>query len=215
MNKNIISCPACGSEAVVTEKVEREISLSFGVKKTISIDQNTCSECGMQGDFTGINDTIISESYDKANLDVVNSIVEDFAGNKTSMAAIERSLDLPQRTLTKWKNNLSHPSSTGVALMKMIGTFPWLLDVAEANYDPAISQKIFIKSAVDTLMDLMVPFRAAMMSTGEEIQASGLIFYYQMGTVGEQPSLPIQQPQQYLHIASSAVSSIGHVTISK
>jgi transcription elongation factor Elf1 len=65
MNKSIISCPACGAETVSVEKVEKDISLPFGAKRTISIYQHTCSVCGMQGDFTDTNDEIISKPMKK------------------------------------------------------------------------------------------------------------------------------------------------------
>lgn len=209
MNKNIVICPACGSDAVTVRKVEKEISLPYGGKTKLSVDEYLCSICGMEGDFTSANDKIISEAYDKANLAAVNNIIDEFVHHKISMAAMERALDLPQRTLTKWKNGLSHPSATGIALMKMAGTFPWLLEVAENNYEPMMSKKIFIKNAVDTLMDLTVTLRASMnLNAGEAIQASGAILYYKIETIDEHT--PMQIPQ-FPQIGSSAISSIAHV----
>ncbi len=211
MNKNIVICPACGSDAVTGKKVEKEISLPYGGKTKISVNEYVCSSCGMEGDFTGANDKIISEVYDKANLAAVNNIIDEFVHHKISMAAMERALDLTPRTLTKWRNGLSHPSATGIALMKMAGTFPWLLEVAENNYEPVISKKIFVKNSVDVLMDLALTLRAGItLNADEMIQAAGVILYYKIGAIDE--NTPMQM-LQFPQIESSEVSSMAHVAI--
>jgi hypothetical protein len=55
---------------------------------------------------------------------------------------------LPQRTLSKWKNGVTNPSASGTALMKFLWLYPWLLEVAESQYDYAKAQKIYITSAL-------------------------------------------------------------------
>jgi hypothetical protein len=74
------------------------------------------------------------------------------SSNKISFSTIERILNLPQRTLTKWKNNISQPSAAGVALLKFLRVFPWLLNVAENLYNYDASQKIFLQSAFNMMM---------------------------------------------------------------
>ena len=69
------------------------------------------------------------------------------------MSAIERALSLPQRTLTKWKNGVIKPSAAGLALMKYIRTFPWLIEVAENNFEYNIAQKIYISSAIQIFLN--------------------------------------------------------------
>ena len=34
-------------------------------------------------------------------------------------------------------------------LLKLVNTFPWLLEVADCGYDPEESEKIMIKAAID------------------------------------------------------------------
>jgi len=148
MTSDEIICPACGSNSVAAARVEKKLTLPFGNQKTIFIEEYTCGECGTQGDFIGTNDTIIEEAYTKANLEIVNNIIDEFSRHKVSMATMERALGLSQRTLTKWKNGMSHPSPAGTALFKMLGSFPWLLEVADNNYEPGISQYVFLCSAV-------------------------------------------------------------------
>jgi hypothetical protein len=68
---------------------------------------------------------------------------------------MERVLGLPQRTLAKWKNRSVVPSAAGVSLLKYIRVFPWLLEVAENDYDYAISQKIHLSTAMNSFINEM------------------------------------------------------------
>lgn len=70
-----------------------------------------------------------------------------------SDASIERSLDLPQRTLSRIRRT-EHPSAATLALFRIIGTYPWVIDVAEEKFVSDEAQKIFIKAGVDAAFEL-------------------------------------------------------------
>lgn len=155
MEKHKVLCPSCGSDAVELSEKIKLISEPYGKTVDVPINNYTCSICGMQGDFTGDNDDIIDKAIEDAQRSAIANIIDDFGNINISMAAIERSLDLPQRTLTKWKNGLSNPSSTGVALMNIIRTYPWILDVAQNKYNSYIARNAFISSAVTELLNIV------------------------------------------------------------
>ncbi len=46
----------------------------------------------------------------------------------------------------------SFPSSPGIALLKLLRVFPWLLEVAENKYDFALSQKIHMTVAFKEML---------------------------------------------------------------
>jgi hypothetical protein len=153
MSNNL--CPACGS-ADIKKIVNKEIiNEPFGGHKYIDTIEVRCNTCGSTGDFFGENELIVDEAIKELKQNSIINILNDFSNNKISMSAIERALDLPQRTLAKWKNGNSSPTATGVALMRFIRLFPWLLDVAERKFDYDYAQKIYINAAVQKLFSVV------------------------------------------------------------
>jgi len=65
-----------------------------------------------------------------------------------SYAGIERALQLPQGTLRKWVSGQTKPSKAGIALLQFIDACPWLVDVADENFNFDSAMKIMI---VDSL----------------------------------------------------------------
>jgi len=149
---NIKRCPECGSEAIIENKRNISIKEPFADEVNIEIKQNVCASCGSQGDFFDQNETLIEETIKNLKQKSIKNILNDFTDNKMSMSSIERALEMPQRTLTKWKNSTNYPSSAGIALMRFIKLFPWLLEVAENKYNYNEAQKIHINTAIEKLL---------------------------------------------------------------
>jgi DNA-binding transcriptional regulator YiaG len=127
----------------------------FGGEKTVETHEIVCSMCGSRGDFFDENETVVVETIKKLKQKSTINILKDFSDRKISMSAIERALEIPQRTLTKWKNGNTMPSSTGIALMRFIRLFPWLLEVAERKYDYNEAQKVHINAALQRLLSVV------------------------------------------------------------
>jgi len=153
MNKR--KCPACGSSDIRDEIIDTVIKEPFGGEKTIKTHEIVCSLCGSRGDFFNENETTVVETIKKLKQNSTVNILKDFIDRKISMSAIERALEIPQRTLTKWKNGNAMPSSTGIALMRFIRLFPWLLEVAEGKYDYNESQRVHINAALQQLLPVV------------------------------------------------------------
>jgi hypothetical protein len=145
-------CPVCGGNNITRAEREEIVKEPFGGQKTILLNEYTCETCDSTGDFFDENEPIIRDSLSVLKSDAIVNILEDFSENKISLSSIERALELPQRTLTKWKNKASNPSSTGVALLKFLRVFPWLLDVAENKYDYSLAQKIHMTAAFKEML---------------------------------------------------------------
>ncbi|MDA3822348.1 MAG: hypothetical protein PF450_07045, partial [Bacteroidales bacterium] len=72
-----------------------------------------------------------------------------------SNASMERALGLPSRTLARWKKeNSISPSSSGIALMRIIRSFPWILDIAENNFDQKKAMSIFLTNAMNEIVNI-------------------------------------------------------------
>jgi len=170
-------CPVCGSDKVEKITTTHTISEPFGGTKNISISEVKCNACGSTGDFFNENDSIIESSIKELKQNSINNILNDFSENKISMSAIERALDIPQRTLAKWRSGSSSPTATGVALMRFIRLFPWLLDVAENKYDYDYAQKICINSGIQKFLS-SISFKTENFSEAGVIATSRSAFMY-------------------------------------
>ena len=176
MNKQ--RCPACGSIDIIDEKKSILIKEPFGGQDNIEIHENICSICGTRGDFYNQNDLLIDETIKRLQQKSIENILNYFIDNKMSMSSIERALEIPQRTLTKWKNRTNAPSSTGVALMRFIKLFPWLLEVAENKYDYNEAQKIHINAAIQKLLPEIDFYKEDFVEAGGVVATSGSALFY-------------------------------------
>ncbi len=149
-----LTCPVCGSEEIT--KVENSIKINepFADELTVQTPWYRCETCSSDGDFFGENDLIIRAAKEAALIEGVKNILDDIRSANVSFASVERALGLAQRTLTKWHSSVSKPSAAAVALLRMIGTFPWLLQVGDSKYDHRTSTEIFLANAVHRFLEV-------------------------------------------------------------
>jgi len=187
MNKQ--RCPACGSIDIIDEKKSILTKEPFGGQDNIEIHENICSMCGSRGDFFNQNEPLIEGTIKKLKQKSVENILNYFIDSKMSMSSIERALEMPQRTLTKWKNKTNMPSSAGIALMRFIKLFPWLLEVAENKYDYSEAQKIHINEAIQKLLPEISFCKENIIEAGGIVATSGsalLYRYYEKKNISNQ-----------------------------
>ena len=146
-------CPACGSTDVQVISKTQRIQESFGIYEDIESVENICQICNTTGDFLDSNTSLITETISKLKVKVAISILESLQSEGKSLASMERALNIPQKTFAKWKNGATNPSATGVTLLKFIKLFPWLLDVADSNFDQQKSHQIMLKAASEKWME--------------------------------------------------------------
>lgn len=146
-------CPICGSDKL--EYITTKETIRGDMSKELIADGKIvkCIECGSEGDFFDENEVAIEKALAGLNEIYINETLDYFNKNNISFAGIERAVGLPQRTLTKWKNGISTPTAAGIALLKYLRIFPWLIDVAEHKFDYDISQKIFLGMAFNVFMN--------------------------------------------------------------
>jgi transposase-like protein len=152
-----VECPVCGSKNIKKINSKEVLKGDFGKQAVIDTVTYKCLDCDSEGDFFDENSQTINNALDTLRRDYVAASLDFFIDHKLTFSSIERVLNLPQRTLTKWKNNVSQPTAAGVALLKFLQLYPWLLEAAEHNFDYEISQKIFLKTAFNTMLNKM-PF---------------------------------------------------------
>lgn len=152
---NSKTCPVCGSADIEELKKTEIISVPYAGIKEVHLVENRCKVCESTGDFFHVNDNLLKSAIEELRCQGVINILDDFNSCKISFASIERALSIPQRTLTKWKNKSAIPTSTGIALLSYLRTFPWLIEVAENNFDYSMAQKIHLKDAFTQIINVM------------------------------------------------------------
>jgi hypothetical protein len=150
-----LTCPVCGSNNIVKSSYKEFVHDSLCGQVLVEKTVYHCNSCGEEGDFFNDNDKIINETLEIMRGNFVASTLDTFVTNKISFSSMERALDLPQRTLTKWKNGVSSPTAVGIALLKYLRLFPWLLEVAENDFEYETSQKIFMMTAFNKMINKM------------------------------------------------------------
>lgn len=153
-------CPLCGHDQINHEIRTETVSDNYSGSVNISLTYDSCQQCGTDGDFGKQNDRLIREALDELKAESVKDILEGFSHDNINFAGMERALELPQRTLAKWKNGTSSPTAAGVTLLKFLRLFPWLVDVADYNFDFDNGQRIHIQDAVGKLLPQMHFFQS-------------------------------------------------------
>lgn len=148
-------CPLCGGNDLIKDKQIRSVREPLGGEKEIEAVNYICNTCGFNGDFFKENEKALQSCIDELKIQAVKNILQDFLSNNYSFSAIERALEIPQRTLSKWRNSSKKPSAAVLSLLKYLQLFPWLIEVAEQKYDYSSAQRIHIKDAFNQIVGQM------------------------------------------------------------
>jgi hypothetical protein len=131
---NRIQCKACGLyEAELRESVET-YTAPYGTVESYTQRTEFCSHCGIEIDVSESEafPLAIQASEAKSVPLMIEGIVEHC---HISKAGIERAFDLPERLVSNWvaKKKIS---KGGMALLRTIRSFPWIVGVADRNFNP-------------------------------------------------------------------------------
>lgn len=151
-----ISCPVCGSEKL--NKNIRKISLPVKYGRDVQIDETvyTCQECQVEGDFASENDEIIERALNLAKSKSAGAMLDDLSTQGISMAYFERALNLPTRSLARWKKG--EITAAGLALLKVVRTIPWVLEIADEDFDEIYVNKRIVQESNAIIGAAFAPF---------------------------------------------------------
>jgi DNA-binding transcriptional regulator YiaG len=175
-------CPACGSTNI--DKIHRSITLSepFTESKDVDLDLFKCLDCSTEGDFLEQNDSIIETAIASLQNQALENILNDLTIEYgVSLSSIERTLELPQKTLSKWKNGSSHPTAAGYVLMKIVRSYPWILKVAENNFEPLTVRNEYLKNAISDFISLIPLTKYIGLTEGGIISNQNSFIFYLKG----------------------------------
>lgn len=151
---NELCCPVCDSENIEPKFIDFEVPLPMGDRFSYKKEIHICKDCKQEGvmlkEVEKQNHSRYLTALKEANAKTLNQILEDFTSWDVSLAHIERSLSLPQRTISRWKaagDSEKGISSAGIALLRIVHTYPWMLKVADEGFKQSIADKEVIDQA--------------------------------------------------------------------
>lgn len=145
MNKELVTCPACGSNKAARSEKESFDGLTLGSKFSFKEVNYKCNSCSEEGDFLAETDKNYLVAQKEAQSNLVKQLLETMNNAGVTMALFERVFELPARTLTRWKNG--DFSSSSLALLRIVMTYPWVIEVAENKFEKTYSKCAVITAA--------------------------------------------------------------------
>lgn len=135
------TCPVCGTKFALGKDKKKFAAMYANTRAEISIPIMICSCCGAKFDIGKDSDRLRKKAMVAARNNSVSNTLENLE-KISSFVEIERSLCLPSKTLSKWKNQSKTPSAAAAALVSLLGVFPWLSYVGMADYNTDIAYRI-------------------------------------------------------------------------
>lgn len=147
--KNICEC--CGSNNTEIRTSSRFFPIPFSDVLEYNNSVIHCNDCNEDVDVEANQsvDSFLSDEnpdYTAAIRKSIDNMLSDLQKEDISLSHIERSFDIPARTLSKWRNDRNLPSAAALSFLRILRTFPWILNVAEKNYDNEKSHHIALKN---------------------------------------------------------------------
>lgn len=145
-------CPSCGSVNVQVRHETKQFLLPYAAPVEYDAAIDCCLDCKIEGDFSGTRDKEFADLIKKAKKHSATMMIENlFEKNRFNMAYMERALELPMRTMMRWKTG--DISAAALSLLRIITTYPWIVDVADSKYDGLFAKKTLIREGMNAMVD--------------------------------------------------------------
>ncbi|MDA3779917.1 MAG: hypothetical protein PF487_06820 [Bacteroidales bacterium] len=142
-----IKCNYCGSSKFDKRKEDQTKSEPFGEKIKFKKEIWICKKCGDEINYTLNYTDEYEESQKQSEVSSIKNILDFFNKRKVKLKDIEDSLELPIRTLSRWKSSLNY-SKVGLALLRVIRSYPWIIYVAARRFDNKVVNEVFKQAAI-------------------------------------------------------------------
>ena len=144
-------CECCGSKNTVVKTSSRFFPIPFSDTLEYKNAVVHCNDCDEDVDLDESQsvDSFLSDKnpdYTAAIKKSIDTMLSDLQKMNISLSHIERSFDIPARTLSKWHNDRNLPSAAALSFLRILRTFPWILEVAKKNFEEIKSHHIALKS---------------------------------------------------------------------
>lgn len=128
-----LRCPLCESDNVSSSSHKRTVVAPLGVPVAYDHHLDVCAKCGEKGDFSKANDVRIQKAEAESATLSVGRLLDDLASRGISPSYIERAMAMPALTVARWRDGTA--SAEALALLRVIHTYPWILEVADRRFE--------------------------------------------------------------------------------
>lgn len=129
-----MKCPSCGSDEVSEDYLPHDLRVPYGPTVQAACLLNKCLKCDFSGDINQVNDARINRALADSTHASIPVMVDILKGNGYTLVYCERALRLPFGTFEKWVKNPAVMDPAAVVMLRMIATYPWLLQAADDNF---------------------------------------------------------------------------------
>lgn len=129
-----MTCPVCGFDQVTDLPLIRDFSVPYGPTVEVTLNNNRCPNCLEEGDFEGRNDPLIERALAESTQKSIQVMVDMIVGYGYTIISCERALRLPFGTIQKWLDKPDLVDPGAVVMLRMVTTYPWLLQAADNNF---------------------------------------------------------------------------------
>jgi hypothetical protein len=151
-----IVCPVCGSDRVNIVEGNSMIQAPYGPHVEFADNTLHCNACETDVDYSKVFENSDKQALEKSIALSVEQMIESLGNEDFTLAYIERALELPQRTISRWKAS-GELSKIGIALLRIVRTYPWILKVSEHKFDAQIAKKVLVENGMKVLMQYFAP----------------------------------------------------------
>jgi hypothetical protein len=123
-------CKVCNSSNVEIKKNNESLKIIFGPDAVYEQTTEFCNSCLCEIDITDEN--IRLKAIQLAEAQSVKIIIDNLQSNNYTISNIERILELPSETFSKWYEG--QYSSEALTLLRLLNVFPELINIAENDY---------------------------------------------------------------------------------
>lgn len=143
-------CPFCGETNI--QKFEQTVAhrLVLGNEFIVPESFYKCTNCESEFADEAENEKRLSAALVDARKVLSGTLIEKIKVNGLSMAYVERAFELPIRTLNRWKS-AGETSAASLAFLRLISTYPWLVDVADCKFDQRAAGLILWREALKAM----------------------------------------------------------------
>lgn len=129
-----MTCPVCGFDQLTDELHDRVVQVPFGPQIPVTLHYGRCSNCAETGDFDQQNGPLVEAAMAESTQKSIPPMVETIKGYGYTVVYCERALRLPFGTFQKWLDNPESVDLGAVVMLRMVATYPWLLQAADDNF---------------------------------------------------------------------------------
>jgi hypothetical protein len=133
-----IECPVCGSNKASLTHAKVTYSAPYGPPAEYVKSFSSCPDCELQVDLS--DPIFFPAAVKESEKQSVEKMLDHLLDQGYTYAGIERALDLPERMISNWRCKKTH-SKSGLALLRILRSFPWIVKIAEGNFDRNLIDK--------------------------------------------------------------------------